>query len=59
MAPPVDPSVFSQLAALQTYARPRVSTDERGRVSMEWATAEGIVRVTLNRIYRKGDSLGR
>ena len=54
---PVDPSVFSQLAGLTAYARPRVSTDELGSVSMEWATAEGLIRVTLDRINRKADSL--
>ena len=54
----VDPSVFSQLAGLTTYARPRVTTDEVGKVSMQWATAEGIIRITLDRITRKADSLG-
>lgn len=53
----VDPSVFSQLAGLTAYTRPRVITDELGRVSMQWSTAEGLIRVTLDRISRKSDSL--
>lgn len=53
----VDPSVFSQIAGLTAYARPRVTTDDVGKVAMEWPTPEGIIKVTLDRITRKADSL--
>jgi hypothetical protein len=53
----VDPSVYSQMAGLAAYARPRVTTDAVGKVAMEWPTPDGIIKVTLDRITRKSDSL--